>query len=64
MVKELIWKSAQKVHLNKKSTTELTTNEVNKIYEQVNRYLAEKFGITQLFPSIDSLIENDKHNNL
>ena len=56
MVKELIWKAAQKVHLDKKSTTELTIAEINKIYMEVNRYLAEKYNITESFPSIESLM--------
>ena len=57
MVKELIWRGAQKVHLKKESTADLTTREIDIVYDIVNRYLAEKFGITEPFPSIDALIE-------
>ena len=56
MVKELIWKAAEKVHLNKLHTAEMTTAEVNKVYLEVNRYLAEKFNITEPFPSIEWLM--------
>ena len=62
MVKELIWKAAQKVHCDKRSTTELTTDEVNKVYLEVNRYLAEKYGITEPFPSLESLMLNNELN--
>lgn len=49
-VKELIWRQAQKTLKGKVSTTELLTNEINDIYDVVNRYLAQ-FGIHVPFPS-------------
>ena len=42
--KELIWRQAQKTYLGKVSTTELTTKEVDGVYDVVNRYLSQ-FGI-------------------
>ena len=49
-VKDFLWRGVQQVQVGKKSTTELTTKEVNDIYETLNRHLSEKFGITQDFP--------------
>lgn len=48
--KELVWRQAQKTYLGKASTTELTTKEVDEVYEIVNRYLA-LFGIHVPFPT-------------
>lgn len=49
-VKELIWRQAQKTYLGKQSTTELSTKDIDAIYDIVNRYLSQ-FGITVPFPS-------------
>ena len=49
-VKELIWRQAQKTYLGKISTTELSTKDIDGIYDIVNRYLSQ-FGISVPFPS-------------
>ena len=49
-VKNCLWRPIQQALLQKDSTTELTTDEVNKVYELLNRNLAEKFGIVLQFP--------------
>lgn len=59
-VKEHIWKPVQEAMLKKQSTKELTTDEVTKVYEVVNRFLAENHGITEPFPSIEQLMEWDE----
>lgn len=59
-IKKYIWKPIQHVYLNKKSTTELTTIEIDKVYEVLNRHIA-KFGIHVPFPCIEQL-ENDYPN--
>jgi len=58
LVKELLWRNIQKKYLGKKSTTQLETKDIDKIYDMLNKFLAENFHITQPFPSIESLIEN------
>lgn len=51
-VKELIWRPAQKAILNKVSTTTLAkVEDIDKVYEVVNRHLGEKFGIHVPFPN-------------
>lgn len=62
-IKEWIWKPVQKAQLVKESTTELTTAEVNKVYETVNRLMGDKFGIHVPFPSDEeSMLQNLEEN--
>lgn len=50
-VKELLWRPAQRAILGKKSTTELSKQEdIDKVYEHLNRHLSEKFFIHIPFP--------------
>jgi hypothetical protein len=52
IVKELIWRPAQKAIIKKVSTTTLDkVSDINEVYETVNRHLAEKFGIHVPWPS-------------
>jgi hypothetical protein len=51
-VKELLWRPAQKAILRKKSTTELfKIEDIDKVWEHLNRHLGEKFGLHVPFPS-------------
>lgn len=51
LIKDYIWRPIQRAQVQKDSTTELTTDEVNKIYLTLTRHLAERFGIDVSFPS-------------
>jgi uncharacterized protein YoxC len=51
-VKDLLWRTAQKGHLGKVSSTELNTKEVSPIYEEVNRIVTQ-FGVSIPWPSLD-----------
>jgi len=53
-VKEYLWRGIQTAMYQKRSTAELTTDEITKIYEVLNRYTSEKHGIGILFPSEDN----------
>lgn len=55
-VKEFLWKPIQKAQLNKTSTTELTTVEIDEVFDTINRHLGERIGIHIPFPSIDEII--------
>lgn len=55
-VKEHLWRPIQEAQVGKRSTTELTTKEIDAIFLTINRHLGERFGIVISFPSIDSLI--------
>lgn len=50
-VKTIIWKPIQNTLYSKKSTTELTTAEVTKVYEVMSQFLANQFQISIPFPS-------------
>ncbi len=50
-VKELLWRPAQQAILKKKSTTELSKQQdIDLIYDHLNRHLSEKFKIHIPFP--------------
>ena len=59
MVKEYLWRPLMKIQLGKRSTTEMTTADIDKVFQTISRLIAEKFGLTIDFPSINSLIEED-----
>lgn len=50
-VKEYLWKPVQSAVLDKESTTQLETSEVDEVYKVISRHMAQKFGITTLFPT-------------
>lgn len=54
-VKENLWRPVQEALYGKRSTTELATDEVSKIYEVINREIGNRTGVTVAFPSIDEL---------
>lgn len=56
-VKEYLWRPVQQAQVNKKSTTELTTKEIDEVFDTINRHLGTKFGIYVPFPSIETLLE-------
>jgi len=62
LIKELLWRVAQDSYLGKKSTTRLNKDEVSKVYDIVNRFVGEKFGIHIPFPYINLLMEEENNN--
>lgn len=63
-VKEYLWRPIQKEILGKKSTTQLTTEEIDKIYDQINRIIGERTGVYVNFPNIEDLfLEEDAAEN-
>lgn len=52
-VKEYLWRPIQMIQLKKKSTTDLTTTEIDKVYDTLNRFLGQKLKIEVPFPSIE-----------
>lgn len=59
-VKDYLWRPIQTLQLRKKSTTQLTTKEIDVVYDTLNRLLAEKFGIHEPFPSIDEIMNSQR----
>ena len=54
-VKRELFKPVMKAMYGKESTTELTTSEVSKVYEQIAKLIGEKFGVEIEFPSKEQL---------
>lgn len=51
-VKDLIWRPIQKALLGKTSTTELKKQQdIDRVYEHINRFIGEKFGVHVEFPN-------------
>ncbi len=50
-VKSYLWKPIQKSLFQKESTTELTTGEVDKVYELLNKTVGERTGVFVPWPS-------------
>ncbi|RYF29595.1 MAG: hypothetical protein EOO17_00835 [Chloroflexi bacterium] len=60
-VKQFLWKPIQNAQLGKESTTELTTKEIDEVYDTLTRHLGDKLGVSApLFPSIEDLIIKKK----
>ena len=55
-IKEYLWRPIQLAQLRKKSTTELDTKEIDKVWETLNRHLGERFGLHEPFPSVEQIM--------
>ena len=53
MVKRVLWKGIQIAKFDKESTTKLETDEVNKVYEILDRHISSHFGVHVEFPSYE-----------
>lgn len=62
-VKREIWKPIMKAMYGIESTTEMNTDQVSKIYEQIAKLLGEKFGVELEFPSKEQLDDYWKNYN-
>ena len=56
-VKECLWREIQKIMTTKKSTTELTTDEITKIYDVLNLFISENFHVHIPFPSEEERLD-------
>lgn len=53
-VKDYLWRPIQIAQLQKVSTAELNTAEIDKVYDVLNRHLGEKLGLHVDFPNLES----------
>ena len=60
LVKEYIFKAIMRAMYNVESTTELTTTQIQKVYETMNYNTGTKFGISMDWPSDESLSEEQR----
>ena len=56
-IKEYLWRPIQKAQLDKESTMDLNTKEIDRVYNTLNRFLSEKLSVHIPFPSIDNFLE-------
>lgn len=60
LIKELMWRQIQKAMYDKQSTADLSSGELQLVYDTLNRHLGERFGIHCPWPSIEALVEEDR----
>ncbi len=53
-IKEYIFRPIMRAQLNKESTTELTTKEIDAVFDTISKHLGENIGVHQDFPSIET----------
>ncbi len=56
MIKNCIWRPVQIAQLDKTSTTELTTKEIDQVFEVINKHIGQKFGVHIPWPSIEEIM--------
>lgn len=59
-VKDYLWRPIMKAQVMKESTTELTTKEIDLVFDTLNRHLSEKFGVSVAFPSLEELMMENR----
>ncbi len=50
-IKQSLWHPMQQAIIGEQSTTKLTTAQVNQVYEILNKWTAQTFGVSVEFPS-------------
>jgi len=55
-IKEHLWRPIQQRYLRERSTTKLETKDIDKVYDILNKVLAERTGVHVPFPCIDNII--------
>jgi hypothetical protein len=57
MIKRDLFKPLMKAMLDKESTTQLNTAEVDKVFKQLQQMIGEKWGLEIYFPSMETTQE-------
>ena len=60
-IKEFMWKPIMKLQLGKRSTTEMTTKDIDVVFDTFNRCIS-KFGVYRDFPSVESILNQQREN--
>lgn len=65
LIKEYLWRPLQIAICGKESTTKITTQEINQIFEIISKAIGERTGLSIEFPSIETIInkQRDEENN-
>lgn len=59
-VKNFLWRPVQEAQLGIHSTADLTTKDLDAVYETLNRHLGDKLGVHIPFPSIEDILIKDR----
>lgn len=59
-VKEYLWRPIQEAQLQKRSTTELNTKEIDMVFDTLNRHLGQRFNLHIPFPSVEEIIHQQR----
>lgn len=57
-VKEIVWNGISEAQLQKPSSTMLEKHEVTEVYERMNKFIGQEFGIHIPFPQDEDKISN------
>jgi len=60
LVKEHLWRTLQQAVTGKVSTTQLTSSEIDKVFEILAKHLGETTGLEIYFPSIETLLNGKR----
>jgi hypothetical protein len=61
-IKEYLWKPLQKEIIGQKSTAQLKTEDIDKVFDVLNKVIGERTGVYVPFPSIEELMKLDEEN--
>lgn len=56
-IKEYLWRPVMKKYTKEKSTKKLTTADIDKIFDIINRMIGERTGVYVPFPSIETMMQ-------
>lgn len=59
IAKDILWRPVQKAMFNKESSAELTKQEVDRVFEPINKFLGEQFEIHIPFPAEDEVMHRE-----
>jgi hypothetical protein len=53
---KMVWKMKQEKMFLTKSTTEMKTDQVTQVYESINKFTSQEFGVAEPFPSLEQIM--------
>jgi len=53
---KMIWKMKQEKMFLTNSTTQMKTDQVSQVYDAVNKFTYQEFGVSEPFPSIEQIM--------
>lgn len=60
-VKEFLWRNLQKSITGKKSTAQLSRQDIDRVYEVLNKTIGERTGVFVEWPSIEGIMRQESY---